>query len=91
MNSNILFNGLTKEVVEKNYLAFDSTNIYELCASIYLVVVNLYLLIKILFTLRQTIEWHARDVEVDPSKLICINSILLLSVISIYKFLFSMF
>jgi hypothetical protein len=79
-------NEFTKDEVEDNYLVFEITNVYELFFGFSTIFLDLALMIKLLFTIRYIIFWAIRNVDADPLKLLCINCILLLSVICNYEF-----
>jgi hypothetical protein len=50
-----------------------------------IILLNFYLLTKLLVNFRAILSWYLQNEEVDPRKLICINSILFISVTSNIK------
>ncbi len=73
-----------REVVKHYYLDLDVTNYFEITSFTILSLLNLWLMIKILLNFKSVLNWYLRNNrEVDPRKLLCINSMLLISTICI--------
>jgi hypothetical protein len=75
--------------IDRYYLEYDVTNIYEVFGMSLLILVNIVLLLRMLLNFRAILIWYLQNEEVDPKKLLCINATLLISVIS--TFLIKMF
>lgn len=66
----------------KNYfLDFDVTNINEIFGMSLLIAFNILLLVRLLLNFRGILIWYLQNEDVDPKKLVCINSTLFISVI----------
>lgn len=78
-----------KEDVLSYFLNFDITNYYEMGSAMLFFCLDYFLSYNILKNIRKILRWYYRNDGVSPGKLLCINSILLLSVISINEYLLS--
>jgi hypothetical protein len=78
MSRNIFNNDLVNE----RYASFDVTNKQEMLAIIILLFLDYYLMISLLLNIRKILLNYFQDVMFNPQKLLCINSILIFSVIS---------